>query len=156
MTLDAELDPRLREIVIRHTVLGGYHDTMAIARDAYALAIAAAAPQPLMTLERTVWHGSTKMEGTMAMDGWIAEASHVALEMLLSDRLRMDHEADQSYLAELWQDCAAANGKRADMHEDADLVTYHWREGDRLALKAAVTRLRPDHLKPDPNQGSLL
>jgi hypothetical protein len=153
---DGEPDPRLREIIVRHTVVGGYPDTMAIARDAYALALSDAATTRAMTLERTVWNGSSKEDETVSMEAWIGHAPHAALDMLLTERLRMEHEADQSYLAEIWRDCATANGDRADMRETADLVTYHWREGDRLALKAAVARLRPNHLKPDPNQGSLL
>lgn len=156
---DTELDARLRGIIVDHTVLGGYPDTMGIARAAYALALAqggAAAVADAMTLERTVWHGSSKDDETVAMDAWITEAAHADLDRLLVDPLDVASARDQDFLATVWHDCAEASGRRAVMHEDADLVTYHWREGDRLSLRRAVATLRPGHLKSDPNQGSLI
>lgn len=154
-----DLDARLRAIVIHHTVLGGYPDTMAIARDAYALAQADAAPMaaaPLMQMERTVWQGPSKEDEFQPMDAWIAEAPHADLDRLLTVDIRMDSAADQQFLMEMWSDFAAADGRRGDMLETADLVTYHWRDADRIALRRAVETLRSDHLEPDPNQGTLL
>lgn len=157
---DRELDARLRRIVIAHTVVGGHPDTMAIARDAYALAKAdAREADGNVTMERTVWRGSSGEDEAVPMDAWIAQASHDRLSWLLDEAADADRldAATCAALADTWRESARAAGVATDDHEGDPrvAVSFHWDHGDARRLRAAVARLRPDHLQPDPSQGSM-
>lgn len=151
------LDERLRAIVVSHTVVGGYPDTMGIARAAYELGRTwSEAPASAMSMERTVWHGSVKKEETQSMDAWIPRASVADLDRLTRDDLVVTDADHQTFLAGIWSDCAFCAGQRVAFDEDNQTVTYHWQEGERIALRRALKTLRPEHLAPEPGQGSLL
>lgn len=150
----ADLDARLREIVLRHTVVGGYPDTMAIARDCYALD----RMEP-MVLERTVWRGDVSRDETQDIEDWIRTAPDDEMRRLLSDDLSVTSEADQALLARVWNDAnddldGLLGGRLMGSREDRP--TYHWGDGERRAFRKAVARLRPGYLDADPGQGSLL
>ena len=151
---DADITARLRAIVLRHTVVGGYPDTMAIARDAYALDRV----EP-MTLERTVWRGDVSREETQELEDWIATARDEELQRLLTGDFPATDEEGQAFLAIVWNDAdddhaGLLDGRQMSSREDRP--TYHWGDGERRAFRRAVERLRPGYLDPHPGQGSLL
>lgn len=161
---DKTLEERLYAIVLSHTVVGGYPDCRAIARDAYALAMQDAGMdmrptstgQALMRMERTVWIGGSREEEALDLDAWIVNAGNDDLEHLLKRDLSVTNAQDQQRLAEVWRDASYDMDMEPDMHDSrGETVTYHWGEGERLALNQAVKTLRPQQLEPDPTQGNL-
>lgn len=154
MKADPKLDSRLREIVLRHVVVGGHPDAMAIAREAYALDRA-----PGMTLERTVWRGDASREESLEIDRWIRNAPDDVMERLLGDVLNVTSEDGQALLTRVWNDAnddldGLLDGRVRGSGDD--MPTYHWGEGERKALRRAIAHLRPGYLDADPGQGSLL
>lgn len=169
MMKDKSLEDRLYEIVLRHTVVGGYPDCRAVARDAYALAMAdadaiknqASSESALMQMERTVWIGGSCETEHLDMDAWIKAAEQEDfenLDHLLKHDLVVTSDDDQRLLADVWRSASYDLEIEPNMHEDSpsDMVTYHWGEGERLALRRVVQMLRPEALAADPLQGSLL
>ena len=146
---------RLKEVVLRHTVVGGYPDTMAIARDAYALARADMARNGVMHLERTAWSGDAHRTERRDMEAWLEEADAAAVTALLDEALDPSSPEGRATMALLWAACAKANGSEVGIDDQED-ATYHWGEGERIALRRTLSRLRPELVEPDPAQMALL
>jgi len=108
-----------------------------------------------LEMERTVWYGSTSEDDRQSMETWMTTAPADELERLANDVLDREDAAGQAFLAQVWDDCAHAQGRRADMHEASDGVTYHWGEGERIGLRRALRRLRPDQIDAADGQGAL-
>lgn len=149
-----DIDARLREIVTAHVVVGGYPDTMGIARAAYALARADMARHGVVHMERTVWDGGSQTAERVDMEAWIEHASPSDVEALLDDRMDATSDDAQTLLRRIWDESGAANGGRIGSgNVDA---RHHWGHGERAALRRAVKRLRPGLVEPEPGQGFLL
>jgi len=110
---------------------------------------------PAFEMERTVWYGGSSGDERQRLDAWARTAPSQELDRLLSEVLDRDDVAGQAFLAQVWDDCAHAEGRRAEMHEASDGVTYHWGEGERIELRRALRRLRPEQIEAADGQGAL-
>lgn len=146
--MDKNIEARLRAIVTANVIVGGYPDTMAIARAAYELGRQSSG-SVAMTLDRTKWSGSVHEEQTTVLDRWIVEADADTIERLMTRDIARSDIEDQRFLAQVWIESGGDP-------EDGDGSTYHWGEGERIRFRRAVARLRPSLVEPDPDQGFLL
>ncbi len=143
-----ETEDKLREIVTANVKVGGYPDTMGIARAAYELGRLCSG-SVAMTLDRTTWRGSSHEDQTVVLDRWIIDADPRTLERLMTRDIARSDLEDQRFLARVWSE----SGGDPD---DANGSTYHWSEGERIRFRRAVARLRPAQVEPDDRQTSLL
>lgn len=142
------IEDNLRKIVTANVNIGGYPDTMGIARAAYELGRLSSGTVA-MTLDRTTWRGSSHENQTVVLDRWIIEADPQVLDHLMTRDIARSDIEDQRFLARVWNE----SGGDPD---DADGSTYHWSEGERIRFRRAVAKLRPSQVEPDDRQSSLL
>lgn len=148
-----DLEERLRAVVTAHVVVGGYPDTMGIAREAYRMARRDMARHGVMFMERTAWRGGVPHAERRDLETWIEQATRTEMDVLLDDAIEIVDDETQRRLGVIWEAATRANGMTEEPDEYA---THHWGEADRIALRRALARLRPDVTDPDPDQGSLL
>lgn len=148
-----DLDERLRAVVTAHVVIGGYPDTMGIAREAYRMARRDMARHGVMFIERTTWRDGMPHAERRDLEAWLEQATQADMAVLLDDAIEIVDDETQHRLGAIWDAATRANGMT---EEPGEYATHHWGEVDRIALRRTLARLRPDIADPDPDQGSLL